>query len=793
MQFRYLHTRIVAAFVLLLVIVEGAGFVLIDRKLASQASTDAEHALASSDAVLRHVRQENVNSLTVAARILSADFGFRQAAATRDQGTILSALQNQTERADTDLALFADPDGRVLASTLQNVPSVGQPFPFPHLIEVAARDRLATGIVFLDGKLYELVVVPVLAPINIGWLVRGSAIDDKFVAGLKLLEPGIEISYLARSGAGARWVPIASTLNRDEQFDLVAGFTRHDPLGKTENGMTLTTRRDEYRSNIFSPDPSNEDVVTVLASSLSSATAALHRLQWNLLALGLGSLLATALAGYVIGRGITRPVTRLSEVARRLGQGDYSQIVELQRRDEIGALSSAFNNMQAAIAKREGRIRDLAFVDSMTGLPNRTAFLEALERAIREAAKSETPVTVLIMDIDRFKEVNDTLGHPMGDLLLAEVGTRLAVVAAQNRLTAARLGGDEFALLIPHGSIGDGQALAEEVARVLSRPVLLDTLELVATFSIGMAEFPTHAEDMNSLLQHAEVAMYSAKRSSSGHGVYDPRTHLQSQERLALMTDLHHAVVRNELQLYYQPKVDIATGQIGELEALVRWNHPVRGLIPPTQFIGLAEYTGQIRVITPWVIEEALRQAGIWRERGLELCIAVNVSARDLADPALPQMISELVKRAEGSPNWLALEITESGIMADPIGAQYVIESLNGMGFSFAIDDFGTGYSSLSYLKRLPVTDLKIDKSFVIQMATDSDDATIVRSTVRLGHDMGLRVTAEGIEDQTTYKMLADYGCDLAQGYFIARPQKAIQLEKWLEEAPWRTLRLHPA
>jgi hypothetical protein len=296
-QFRYLHTRIVAAFVLLLLIVEGAGFVLIDRKLVSQAKSDAEHALTSSDAVLRHVRQENIDSLTVAARILSADFGFRQAAATRDRGTVLSALQNQTERAGTDLALFADTDGRVIASTLQDVPTVGQPFPFPHLIEVAARDHLATGIVLLDGKLYELVVVPVLAPVDIGWLVRGSAIDAKFVAGLKLLEPATEITYLARSDAGAPWVPIASTLTVDEQSDLAARFTHQDPQGNPKSGITLNTRGDEYRGNIFSPDPSNRDVVTVLASSLSSATAALHRLEWELLALGLASVLATALAG----------------------------------------------------------------------------------------------------------------------------------------------------------------------------------------------------------------------------------------------------------------------------------------------------------------------------------------------------------------------------------------------------------------------------------------------------------------------------------------------------------------
>jgi diguanylate cyclase (GGDEF)-like protein len=792
-QFRYLHTRIVAAFVSLLLLVEGTGFFLINGELTSATRKKMESDLRDSEQTLNYVRLSNINSLTQAASILSSDFGFRQAAATRDGGTVLSALQNQEERGGTELALFADTSGQIVASTFESAPA-GQAFPFPSLIEAAARNRRASGIVLLDGRLYQLIVVPVLAPVSIGWLVRGTAIDDRFAKTLKHLENAMEISFLARSNTDpTRWQLIASTLSEGERAGLVTSFAKHANQPPDGSPLILGTGDDDYLSTISRADGSNPDIVAVLQSSFKRANEPLHELQLLLLLLALSSLGATALAGLVIGRGITRPVTQLSQIARRLEQGDYSEALHLDRRDEIGALSSAFNHMQAAIAKREARIRDLAFVDGMTRLPNRTAFLESLERAIREAQLHGNSATVLIMDIDRFKEVNDTLGHPMGDLLLEEVGARLAVVAAAAGLTAARLGGDEFALLIPSGSISNGMALAAEVARALNRPVLLDNLELVATVSVGMAEFPLHANDMNLLLQHAEVAMYSAKQSKSGPAVYDPRTHLQSEERLALMTDLHQAVKRNQLLLHYQPKIDIATGRIGEVEALVRWNHPVRGMIPPNQFIPLAEYTGQIRGITPWVIDAALRQAGAWRRRGLDLRVAVNVSARDLSDPGLPQMISSLVRAHQAEPDWLMLEITESGIMADPAGAQQVIETLHGMGFDLAIDDFGTGYSSLSYLKRLPVSELKIDKSFVLQMASDSNDCTIVRSTIRLAQDMGLRVTAEGVEDQVTYQMLTEFKCDAAQGFFMARPQPAAQLEAWLEQAPWQPVRLRAA
>ncbi len=789
MQFRYLHTRIVVAFVALLLVVESAGFFFINGALASKTRDDVETELASSEAVLNYVRGDNVRSLIQTASILSADFGFRQAAATGDRATVLSALQNQGARIGADVALLADTSGRVVASSL-DAAMVGQPVPFPRLIEGAARERRATGIVALNGRLYELIVVPVLAPINIGWLVMGFAIDDRFADGLKRLQSRMEISFLTRAdGVGAPWQLNATTLPVGQRADMVASFERYARHGLEERRVMLPIGDDDYFSSVSLPDRANPDVVVVLQSSERRANAPLRRLQWSLLALAVGSLMATAAAGLVIGRGITRPVTQLSEFARRLEQGDYSQAIQLERHDEIGALSSAFNHMQLAMAKREARIRDLAFVDGMTRLPNRTAFLESLERALREARAANGHLTVLIMDIDRFKEVNDTLGHPMGDLLLEEVGARLGSVASNGGLTVARLGGDEFALLVEPGTTDDGAAVAAEVATALDRPVQLGKLELLATMSVGMAEFPIHAGDLNTLLQHAEVAMYAAKQTKSGPAIYDPRTHLQSAERLALMSDLHQAAPLDQLLLHYQPKVDIASGRISELEALVRWNHPSRGLIPPNHFIPLAEYTGQIRTITPWVINEALRQSVLWRARGLDLRVAVNVSARDLIDTRLPEMLGELVAAHKAEPKWLTLEITESGIMADPVSAQQVIEALHAMGFDLAIDDFGTGYSSLSYLKRLPVQELKIDKSFVLQMASDNDDATIVRSTIRLGHDMGLRVTAEGIEDRMTYQMLSEFGCDMAQGFFIARPQTAQRLDAWLEDAPWQAAR----
>jgi diguanylate cyclase (GGDEF)-like protein len=423
-----------------------------------------------------------------------------------------------------------------------------------------------------------------------------------------------------------------------------------------------------------------------------------------------------------------------------------------------------------------------ALHDALTDLPNRTLFHDRVHQALASARREHIAAAVMIMDLDRFKEVNDTLGHASGDELLKQVGLRLRESLRESD-TVARLGGDEFGVLLP--KVVDAEAavaVARKLRTTLEEPFTLHGLALRMEASIGIALFPDHGPDVQSLLQRADVAMYVAKEHPSGCEVYARERDEYSPDRLTLLTELRRAIDRGQLLLHYQPKADLRTGDIQGVEALVRWQHPERGMIPPNEFIPPAQKTGVITPLTMFVLDEALRQCRTWALQGMELCVAVNLSTRNLLDVHLPDTVGELLARWEVPARLLELEITESTILADPVRAMEILSRLDEMGIRLAIDDFGTGYSSLAYLKRLPVDELKIDKSFILGMEESENDAVIVRSTIDLGRNLGLRVVAEGVETAKAWNRLLSLGCDIAQGYYLSRPVPADQLTEWLRE-----------
>jgi diguanylate cyclase (GGDEF)-like protein len=420
--------------------------------------------------------------------------------------------------------------------------------------------------------------------------------------------------------------------------------------------------------------------------------------------------------------------------------------------------------------------------DSLTDLPNRSLFRDRGSQAILRDRRTDLSAAVLIMDLDHFKEVNDTLGHHHGDLLLKRIGPALEEVLRSSD-TVARLGGDEFAILLP-GLAGPGSAIhvAEKVLERLGRPFVVDGSPLHVGASIGIACFPSHGDDVDTLIQRADVAMYWAKAGGTGCEIYSPEQDRYTPERLALAAELRRALERpDELLLLYQPKIDLQTGMASGVEALVRWDHPRHGLLPPGEFIAIAERTGLIHSLTSHVLEGAVRQSRAWQDAGIDLKVAVNLSNRTLLDESLPDHVSGLLARHGVAPGRLELEITESTIMADPVRATAILDRLSAMGIRLAIDDFGTGYSSLSQLKRLPVHEIKIDKSFVLGMRADKDDAVIVQSTIDLGRNLGLNTVAEGVEDEATLSELSRLGCDFAQGYHMSRPISSADLGKWLQ------------
>ncbi len=442
-------------------------------------------------------------------------------------------------------------------------------------------------------------------------------------------------------------------------------------------------------------------------------------------------------------------------------------------------------------ARAQEALTHQALHDALTGLPNRRLLYDRLEQALLSARRTREPLALLLMDLDRFKEVNDTFGHHHGDLLLREVSARLVGLLRATD-TVARLGGDEFALLLIGSDEVGAVRVAEQIQAALDIPVSVEGRTLPAVCSIGVAVAPAHGDGAQDLLRHADVAMYTAKRGKTGYAVYATAQDTYTPQRLTLVGDLRNAIADGTLSLSYQPQVAFSPlsshterERLVGVEALVRWRHPRHGVIVPDEFIPLAEMTGLIKPLTEWVLNEALRQCRSWKRGGLSAPVSVNLSAESLRDPGLARTIAGLLRTYGVPPTWLRLEVTESALMADVDRAGEVLAELVALGVRVSVDDYGTGYSSLAYLKRLPVDELKIDRTFVRDLGDDEADAAIVRSTVALGHALGLRVVAEGVEDEEAWDLLAEMGCDLAQGYYVCRPLPGPKLRRWLRGSAW--------
>jgi len=456
------------------------------------------------------------------------------------------------------------------------------------------------------------------------------------------------------------------------------------------------------------------------------------------------------------------------------------QIVAMRELHTLYVNNNALKVANTRLEIQAQQLEKQATHDALTGLPNRSLLWKRMQLAPPSTHSDQQQAALLILNLDRFKEVNDTFGHQMGDELLRQVGERLCR-SVEAVVTVSRIGGDEFAMFLPGADETAALQIAMQLQTALEEPFLIGGNPLQIEASIGVALFPEHGNDPRTLSQHADVAMYLAKQSPQRCAFYDIRHDQYDPHRLTLLGDLRKAIANSELRLYYQPKADLHTGLVNGVEALVRWQHPTQGFIPPDQFIPLAEQTGLIAPLTRWVVETAIRQCREWLDAGRELRVAVNLSARNLHDPGIPEAIADLLAQYGVPPHLLCCEITESAVMVDAEHALHMLHRLFTLGVRIAIDDYGTGSASLSYLKRLPADELKIDRAFVQHVTTDQADQAIVRSTVNLAHSLGIQVVAEGVEDQATWDLLANLKCDIAQGYYLSRPIPPPDLVRWLD------------
>jgi len=749
---RSFQAKLLYLMVTVLVLLQAATLTAVHVAGRQTMEKDIDEELRVGARVLDQILARQGQQLSEMVRILAADYALREAVAFGDAPTITSALANHSSRISADAAFLVSLDGNVVADTFGGRLS-GRRFPIPVLVAEAAKHGEASGIVSLSGQPYQLVVVPVLGPQPIAWVSMGFQIDAAVLNEVRRLT-ALDV-WLSDSATGAN--------------PFVISTFPTDRIGSSE-----------YRSlahPLKTVDGSRID--TLLQRSVEDAARSYRNLELQIAALSTLALVVALLAASVFARGVSRPLEQLAESAQRIERGDYAEKIALRQRDEIGRLATAFDRMRTGIAEREERIRYQATHDALTGLPNRVLFLERLSQAVARAKHSGDTVAILMMDLDRFKEINDTLGHLFGDELLKEIGRRLHDLLRDTD-TVARLGGDEFAVTFFVKEAAHAAEVAQRISTALETPFVLDGVSIEVAASMGIALCPQHADDAETLMKRADVAMYDAKKTYTAFATYAPGRDEHSLRRLAILSELRNAIAREELTLHYQPKVTVANGSTVHAEALVRWQHPVHGILRPDEFIPLAEQSGNIGMITQWVLRRAITDCGAWNAAGLDLTVAVNLSALDLFDAKLPSYISELLAESELSPSRLVLEITESAVMKDPAYAAKILRDLKDRGVALAIDDYGTGYSSLAHLKRLPVDELKIDKSFVMHLRDSADqDVLIIRSTIELGHNMGLKVIAEGVEDAEAWRILEDLGCDMAQGFYVSPPLPIGDFQEW--------------
>ena len=603
--------------------------------------------------------------------------------------------------------------------------------------------------------------------------------DEAFVREIARLTE-LQISFAVREPGGP-WSIAASTLAAGSRGTLAARLPEASVARDSRAQVTL--EGSDYQIRTLKVPPSRgTEVMAILQRSSGDTLARTAELQTLLMGLAAVSLGGSLIGSIFIARGITRPLNRLAKGAARISRGDYSQPIEIASGDEIGAVAQAFNRMREGIESHEKEILRLAYEDRLTGLPNRALFNDRLAGAVNLARRTGTPLTVMLMDLDRFKHINDTLGHTIGDNVLREVATRLRAALRESD-TIARLGGDEFGVLLPTGNEDRIGEVVRKILRAIEQPIEAEGQWLDVGASIGIARFPEHGDKPDTLISRADVAMYLAKAANSEFAFYDATHDGTQQEQLSLLGELRRAMDRQELRVYFQPKIDLRTGRTRGVEALVRWMHPMRGLVPPIEFMPFAERTGFVRTVTRFVLETALTRCGQWLAQGIRLSVSVNISVRDLQNTDLPDIVASLLASCAVPPELVCLEITESSFMENPQRALHTLGRLRALGIRLSIDDFGTGFSSLAYLRKLRVHEIKVDRTFIAAME-DSDDMVIVRSTIELAHNLGLQVVAEGIEDEKSLARLRAMGCDEAQGFFMSRPLPEERLLEWLQTSP---------
>jgi diguanylate cyclase (GGDEF)-like protein len=742
--------------------------------IAVQARIEVERQvgiqLRSAADTAREALKFRGSRLSSAVDVLTKDFGFREVVSSGDVPTLLSAVQNQRARINADLLIVFSADGHPVASTLGDL-SDSTRKDLQSLILSDSDAEILQLYRLIDGKPYQLVLAPVLAPVPIGWAAMGFALDDGVAGDMSRLL-GVDVSFVAGGEGEPSYVASSEGPRQRRALAAISGAPEATPFMMRAGSDKILTWTNPIRS-------ANGHLTLVLQRSLASALGPYDNVRNSMFAIGALLLAIASVLAVWLARSATKPIEDLTNAAERLEAGDYSVEVPPASTTELKGLASAFNTMRTAVADREATIRYQADHEASTGLPTRARITAILEEMMADARATNRSVTVCLIEIQQFQSIIGSFGHAAGDEVLSEVASRLAGHRSR-RDRVGHIGTDRFIVLLE--SVDEFQApqAAERIAERLRGSFDYSGVSFQLEIRIGVVVFPTDGGHAAELLQRADLALYRAKEAGSTIGMYFKGDDSSHRDRLAILGELARAIASDELELHYQPKVSASTGQLKGCEALVRWRHPQKGYIPPSDFIPHAERTGAIRSLTTWVVRTALTDLKRWQEAGKEIDVSINVSPVDLAEPGFADSIATLLARTGAGARHVVLEVTESGAMKDLPITLRMMEQLRVLGIRFSIDDFGTGYSSLAHLKRLPVDEVKIDRSFIQELEAHSEDDVIVRSTINLGHALNLKVVAEGVEAASSCDALRRFGCDLIQGYFVSKPLPTEAFTAWM-------------
>lgn len=775
-QFKHIRTRIAVVFLSVVVILQLAGLVPMKFSLTHHANKIAENQIEIGERIFVSLIQHNTQSYKQAAQVLAADYAFREAVASADIETIESALTNYQSRIHAEVAYYVSDDGAMVVSTA-NSQEAYRKVDLKQASQQFNSGKLKFDII--DGKPFQLISVPVKAPVVIGWIVLGFKIDHNLANQIKQLT-NLDVTFIQKTPQ-KNWQLVSGTLSAESGNALIHAISGIYREQLSIHSIEMDDKEYHLKMRSLYEGANGESLMVVLQGSVTRFVEDLNTLFLTMLLLTMVGIGLLAAVIWYIARKLVQPITELAENVSEMTQGNYDHEIQINRSDELGHLGKLFNDMREAIQQRTRRIQRLAFNDELTGLSNRLAFMQGIGSAILAHGESKDKFSVIVINVNRFKPINNTLGRDFGDDLLRHVGQVLKENVYTGFDMVARLDADEFAVLLQHADQTKATAYAAKINAVFDRPVHVQGQSIDVRTGIGVAVYPEHGMDEESLLNHAETAQHESKSKKTDWIVYNAALEIDQSETLTLISDLKEAISQNQLLLYIQPKIDVATRKVLGGEALIRWVHPEKGMIFPDQFIPFAEQTGVISDITNWMLNRACEVLAEYKRQGLHMSLAVNLSTRDLNNIGLPEQLAVLLAQYGLDTKALKLEITEGSLMQDPERAEAVVRKLAGMGLHLSIDDFGTGYSSLAYLRQLPVQELKIDRSFVMFMDKNVSDASIVKSTIDLAHNLGLKVVAEGIENEGVLGQLAKLGCDEGQGYFIGKPMPEKDFSVWLE------------